>query len=180
MTNFLEEAMRQEELPQKEESLTLEDLETGGSLFWKSGPPDPPKSIGEGEFRFSPSPSPTHSTTKGGGAAAPLSLETSPGFSVERKSAPSGLDGWGVLTNRVQAPKSEGQGHEVVRTAEIPLLSALRRAERAAAFVRGPRRNWTITLPEAAGESGGGFTLEELDRAVERDARRYGGGSVFY
>lgn len=55
----------------------------------------------------------------------------------------------------------------------LPLLSAVRRGESAAAFAQGTRRKLTVTLPET--ESAGGLTAEELDRAVERDARRYAG-----
>ena len=65
-------------------------------------------------------------------------------------------------------------------TGETALFSAVRRAERAADLVRGSRRNLTVTVPETAGGETAGLTVEELDRAAERDARRYDGGFSMY
>ena len=59
-------------------------------------------------------------------------------------------------------------------------MTALRRAERTTAFVQGSGRRLTVSLPESVGGECAGLSVEELDRAVERDARRYDGGSVFY
>ena len=58
--------------------------------------------------------------------------------------------------------------------ADIPLLSAMRTAERGTRFVQSQRRAFAVTLPESGGEPSG-LNIESLDRAVERDARRYGG-----
>lgn len=56
----------------------------------------------------------------------------------------------------------------------LPLLTALKAAERGMRFVQGERRAFSVTLPEgrAAAE---GLSVESFDRAVERDAWRYGG-----
>ncbi len=59
------------------------------------------------------------------------------------------------------------------------LLEQVRAAERESRFVSGERRTLSVTLPETA-QAGGGWSAEELDRAVERDARRYDGGFALY
>ncbi len=61
----------------------------------------------------------------------------------------------------------------------LPLLTWVRKAQTGADFARGQRRTFSVTLPEAP-LSASGFTAEELDRAVERDARRYDGGFPLY
>lgn len=66
------------------------------------------------------------------------------------------------------------------REREMVLLDEVRRAERAASFVQGPRRDGMLTLPEAAEGETAGLTVETLDRAAERDARRYDGGFSMY
>ncbi len=63
---------------------------------------------------------------------------------------------------------------------ELSLLSAVRRGERAASLARRPGRDLTATVSEAAGGEAAGLTVEGLDRAVERDARRYDGGFSMY
>ncbi|MCI9263471.1 MAG: hypothetical protein HFF06_02745 [Oscillospiraceae bacterium] len=63
---------------------------------------------------------------------------------------------------------------------ELSLLSAVRRGERAASLARRPGRDLTATASEAAGGEAAGLTVEGLDRAVERDARRYDGGFSMY
>lgn len=60
-----------------------------------------------------------------------------------------------------------------------PLLRELRRARTGTDFVRRERRNLSVTLPEAPAVAGG-LSAEELDRTVERDARRYDGGFSLY
>ena len=94
---------------------------------------------------------------------------------------PPVFDRQGELTERLQGLRAEGQGQGPEgRSDEIPLLAAVRRAERTASFVQRSGRNLTVTLPETVGENGGGLSVEELDRAVERDARRYDGGFSLY
>lgn len=63
--------------------------------------------------------------------------------------------------------------------AELPLLTALKRAKETVGFVRGEGRAVTLTLPEETGRAPA-WTVEELDRAVERDSRRYDGSSPLY
>ena len=65
------------------------------------------------------------------------------------------------------------------RELPVSLAAALRKARTGADFVRRERRNLTVTLPEAPAVAGS-FSAEELDRAVERDARRYDGGFSLY
>ena len=45
-------------------------------------------------------------------------------------------------------------------------------------FIR--QRAFRVTLPEAGEREAGGLTIEGMDRAVERDARRYDGGFSLY
>ncbi len=61
----------------------------------------------------------------------------------------------------------------------LPLLAAVRRVQAGVDFARGQRRAFSVTLPEAPVPVSG-WTAEELDRAVERDARRYDGGFPLY
>lgn len=56
----------------------------------------------------------------------------------------------------------------------LPLLDTLKAAERGTRFVQGERRAFSVTLPES-GAAAEGLSVESLDRAVERDAWRYGG-----
>jgi len=67
--------------------------------------------------------------------------------------------------------KGRGEGSQAV-------YRSLVRSERAAGAVRGPGRRLTVTLPETP--ASGGLDAQELDRAVERDARRYDGGFWLY
>lgn len=60
------------------------------------------------------------------------------------------------------------------------LAEAVFRAERVARFVQNPGRRLTVTLPEERAAGGETLTAEALDRAVERDARRYDGGFSLY
>ena len=55
---------------------------------------------------------------------------------------------------------------------------SLVRSEQAAGTVRGPGRRLTVSLPEAPASAG--LDPQALDRAVERDARRYDGGFWLY
>lgn len=69
-----------------------------------------------------------------------------------------------------------------VPSRELPalsLLTSLRRSDDAADFARHQSRTFTVTLPEAP-DPAPGLTAGELDRAVERDARRYDGGFSLY
>ena len=68
----------------------------------------------------------------------------------------------------------------LVREEPGALALAVRRAERGRRFVQQERRRVQVTLPEEVARSGGGITLEELDRAVERDSWRYEGESGLY
>lgn len=101
-----------------------------------------------------------------------LSCLTSGAFNVETASRA----GSGVL-------KAEVVGRPVagVSGAEggLPLLTSVRKAQIEADFAQGQRRAFSVTLPEPP-PLGYGFTTEELDRAVERDARRYDGGFPLY
>ena len=60
-----------------------------------------------------------------------------------------------------------------------PVYAALRRAQAAADFVRRQSRSFTVTLPDSP-QAEPGLTARQLDRAVERDARRYDGGFSLY
>lgn len=55
---------------------------------------------------------------------------------------------------------------------------SLVQSEQAAGTVRGPGRRLTVSLPEAPASAG--LDPQALDRAVERDARRYDGGFWLY
>lgn len=81
---------------------------------------------------------------------------------------------------RVRALPESGEKGKRSLTGGETLLEEMRKAERDIAFVRGPGKRLTVTLPENGGGERSGFSVEGLDRAVERDARRYDGGSVFY
>ena len=65
------------------------------------------------------------------------------------------------------------------RSAGVRLLDGLRRAEFAAGAIRHQGNPVTVTLPEE-GFPGKGLDLECIDRAVQRDARRYDGGFPLY
>lgn len=68
---------------------------------------------------------------------------------------------------------------EETRRAGTTLYRSVAAAERAAGFARTERRNISVTVPEErTGVSG--LDAETLDRAVERDARRYDGGFELY
>ena len=66
-----------------------------------------------------------------------------------------------------------------LRSAGVRLLEGLRRAELAAGAIRHQGGPVTVTLPEE-GIPGKGLDLERIDRAVQRDARRYDGGFFLY
>jgi|GEM_PF-1426227 len=59
--------------------------------------------------------------------------------------------------------------------AAAALLGSLRRAGRSVRAIRGGTGVMTVTLPEPGGQTAGP-DVEELDRAIQRDARRYDGG----
>lgn len=88
------------------------------------------------------------------------------------------VPGAGVLDRKADAaPGVSVPG----RTAEdsLPLLALTRKAQVRTGFVQRERRAFSVTLPEVPSEASG-LTAEELDRAVERDARRYDGGFPLY
>ena len=198
--NVLERAWEQRQIREtgevEEEISSLLGGSAGGPFFAaKEWPPRPPKKPPEGES-FGSLPLwtlPLNDQRRG--PAVPLALETSPGRSIDRKVTPTayfvtprGFGGGDVLEERRLPPRSQGQGQglfEVVRgsvgtVGELPLLAAVRRAERALGFARGQGRRPVLSLPETVGEENRGLALEELDRAVERDARRYDGGFSMY
>lgn len=59
------------------------------------------------------------------------------------------------------------------------LLRAFQKTGRSVRAVRGGQGTVTVTLPETAGRAGEWDVLE-LDKAVQRDARRYDGGFSLY
>ncbi len=65
------------------------------------------------------------------------------------------------------------------RSGAANLAGRLRRTGRVSRIARGEAPGLTVTAPEAAGGPGG-MDLLELDRAVQRDARRYDGGFSLY
>ncbi|MBP3318614.1 MAG: hypothetical protein J6K94_01285 [Ruminiclostridium sp.] len=71
------------------------------------------------------------------------------------------------------------EGTELPRTGAAELLTALTRTARTAGMVRQQGSPLTVTL---TGETpqGGSLDLATLDRAVQRDARRYDGGFPLY
>ena len=66
-----------------------------------------------------------------------------------------------------------------LRSAGVRLLEGLRRAELAAGAILHQGSPVTVTLPEE-NLPGTGWDLERIDRAVQRDARRYDGGFFLY
>ncbi len=83
---------------------------------------------------------------------------------------------------REESRRETGDGEKLAEAAAgtgLPLLTALLRAERGTEFARGHQRAFTITLPEGVSQAGH-WSAEDLDRTVERDARRYDGGFSLY
>lgn len=72
-----------------------------------------------------------------------------------------------------------GEEGMTVPSGAVRLLEELRRAELAAGAIRHQGNPVTVTLPEE-GIPRGGLDLERIDRAVQRDARRYDGGFSLY
>lgn len=197
MRNFLEEAMEQEEVrgrtEEMEEELTFSEgigkgkKVLGGRFFGKEDP-RLPREAPEGEglavlpLRSSPL------NDRGRGTAVPVALNPDSGVPVGRPSAPvghfatpvrGGMEN--VLRGRVPDPGAEGQGRGLGTVGtEMPLLAAVRRAGEGASFVQSRQRAFRVTLPETGEREAGGLTIEGMDRAVERDARRYDGGFSLY
>ena len=65
------------------------------------------------------------------------------------------------------------------RFGAVRLLRQLSRGVQAAGAVRQQGRSMTVTLAEEAPQAGS-LDLETIDRAVQRDARRYDGGFSLY
>ena len=84
------------------------------------------------------------------------------------------------LTGSVLRPGTEGAYTSRGGAVEGPqaVYRSLVRSEQAAGTVRGPGRRLTVSLPEAPASAG--LDPQALDRAVERDARRYDGGFWLY
>lgn len=179
------------QIERAEEDRPLDVPGPDGPLFRAGSLPDPLKCMGEGEGRSSLSPGPALSADEGESREAPSSETPSQaGFSVGETGLADGLmtlltdkeleasiGGRRPLKRALQARETErAAGGE---TAVTPLLSAVRRAQAGADFVRENRRSFALTLPETAGGSPG-WTMEDLDRAVERDTRRYDGNSPLY
>lgn len=61
----------------------------------------------------------------------------------------------------------------------VRLLGMFNQAARAAGMVRYPEKTLTVTLPRET-DRAVGLDLETIDRAVQRDARRYDGGFPLY
>ena len=195
MLNFLEMALKQGEEKEREEEIPFR-LGTAGGQAWgtalgekRSMEPHLPTgsalSSGKGQGgggveALSPLLLSLNGRGRGTEESAPLDRSQEP-FGEERAvpagSLPAALgpERMGVLERPVPVLRARLEGKK-----EIPLLAELRRTERAAALVRGQGRNGRLILTEDAGESGSVLSVEELDRAVERDARRYGAGPVFY
>jgi len=192
LTNFLAMALEQEAVRDvREEEIPFHFRFAGnralGEPFAQKQPSDL-RQAPEGE-RFDSRPlwaSPLNDRGREPGSS--ILPDQSRSFSEKRMFAPGiytamppVFDRQGELTERLQGLRAEGQGQGPEgRSDEIPLLAAVRRAERTASFVQRSGRNLTVTLPETVGENGGGLSVEELDRAVERDARRYDGGFSLY
>lgn len=70
-------------------------------------------------------------------------------------------------------------GDASAQEAVLPLLRQLRQAQWSTGFVQGQRRQFAITLPEAA-PTAPSLSAEDFDLTCERDARRYGGGFALY
>ena len=161
------------------------EAEKLGDLFSRKEAPQTPGKAPGGESFDSLSPWIPSLNDQRKGAAAPLALETSPKFPT-KESLPQRLalqrrwgsdvpnateQAWDARAERqTDASGAVEEGH----IADIPLLSAMRTAERGTRFVQSQRRVFTVTLPESGGEPAG-LNIESIDRAVERDARRYGG-----
>lgn len=197
MINFLERALEQRENEDGEER-EVTALPPEGHFFGKG--PDLSRALPaaapghEGEMVFETG------TGRGGGRGPeglPNSLRSADGEALlseeGRVRSLSGKEGetggeWASEARPYGSP-GEGElprGRAAVsiwsgrREREMVLLDEVRRAERAVSFVQGPRRNGTLTLPEAAEGETAGLTVETLDRAAERDARRYDGGFSMY
>lgn len=192
MTNYpalaLERGKNEGELiPGAEEGMEASiPVSPGDYSFQKEWLPAPPKKA-TGEGRFDPpflSPGDQGETT---GAAFPWNPPRAipPEGGMARAAygvTTPGLEGEEILTGRILAP--EGKARRVraegwEESAALPLLTAVRRAQEGADFVRGNRRSFALTLPET-GTGTAGWTVDDLDRAVERDTRRYDGPSTFY
>lgn len=197
MIDYLARAMEQEEDRDRTEEMEgelpfSEGVGKGkmalGDRFSGKEAPRLPREAPEGEgvdplpLRHSPF------NHRGRGTAVPVDLDPGPGIPVDRLSAPMGHfaapSGGGMETDlKRQDPDlgAEGQG-QGLRTVgiEMPLLAAVRRAGEGASFVQSRQRAFRVTLPEAGEREAGGLTIEGMDRAVERDARRYDGGFSLY
>ena len=102
--------------------------------------------------------------------------------------APVGVSGT-VKTETGQAPVGRGEPGDGERPSPASsrsragraLLERTRRLHRAADFPPAPgREKAPVVELRRSAERGGTLTAEELDRAVQRDARRYDGGFSLY
>ena len=159
--------------------------ETAGGYLFRAEKisPEPPEKAPEGDVSTRP-PLDFPSPTKGQGLR-PLSFGNQPGaVLLKREGAPDLLRNARSGTapeaeDRVSGTEGSREWTEaaVPGTAAAqmaPLLFQMEQAERGTRFVQSQRRAFAVTLPESGGEPAG-LNIESIDRAVERDARRYGG-----
>lgn len=84
-----------------------------------------------------------------------------------------------LAETRIDAVSAQAKGREIQKVRRVwssgTLYSTLRRWESAASWPESARRTAPVPLSAAASQPGGagGLTLEQLDRAAQRDARRF-------
>lgn len=111
---------------------------------------------------------------------APLEEKARRGAWLERALGGPGEAGPAETAAPRRAPGGtpEAGGREPAAAA---LLEGLSRARRAAGYAAGPGGGAaTLSVPQERISAGGGLELEALDRAVQRDARRYDGGFALF
>lgn len=78
-----------------------------------------------------------------------------------------------IGTSLERAGPAEVFWQEAAAGEALPLWDTLKAAQRGTRFAQGERRAFSVILPESTAAEG--LSVENLDRAVERDAWRYGG-----
>jgi len=209
VTDYLARAMEQEEDGERRETAAPELAEVHGGLFWKDTEEETGRMMGGGAGVEAVEARRTATTPPSWGHRDPyrgtwvdegsmtdwlaeaLERWTEGAGTAHRRGGGAALSGRRALRRKREENIGPYEGYATDRTVagvsvsgreaedSLPLLAEVRRAQAGADFVRGQRRAFSVTLPEAPAPTPG-WTAEELDRAVERDARRYDGGFPLY